>query len=305
MNQKVDQAGLLKQLFNEDQVTMLKRRSEEKSYKFLKWSNKTIVNALRLKFSCSGSGYEELLRQKLPLPSVRTLQRKLQNLNFDSDILDEVLKFLHTKIQTFAPSERDCALVLHEMAITSASVYDISLNKFLDKVTLPDHTGVATHVLVFMLAGIKARWKQVMGYYFSGNSIKGVIIINGIIEKILQKAEPLGLNVLSVTSDMGASSQALWKVWGITAGRHSDIKSKTSHPTVNPKICDDSIEYFMDIFRRMEVGHKRTWKPSQTGVLMSTESLLGLQAELLENRGYDFILTSRFSKIVWKIFFVH
>jgi hypothetical protein len=30
MNQKIDQAGLLKQLFNEDQVTMLKRRSEEK-----------------------------------------------------------------------------------------------------------------------------------------------------------------------------------------------------------------------------------------------------------------------------------
>jgi hypothetical protein len=39
----------------------------------------------------------------------------------------------------------------------------------------------------------------------------------------------------------------------------------------------------MDIFRRMEVGHKRTWKPSQTGVLVSTESLLGLQMELLEN----------------------
>jgi hypothetical protein len=94
------------------------------------------------------------------------------------------------------------------MAITSASVYDISLNKYLDKVTLPDHTGVATYVLVFMLAGIKARWKQVMGYYFSGNSIKGVIIINDIIENILQKVEPLGLNVLSVTSDMGASNQA-------------------------------------------------------------------------------------------------
>jgi hypothetical protein len=435
MNQKVDQAGLLKQLFNEDQVTILKRRSEEKSSRFLKWSNETVVNALRLKFSCGGSGYEELLRQKLPLPSIRTLQRRLQNLNFDSGILDEVLKFLQTKVQTFAPSERDCALVLDEMAITSASVFDISLNKYFGKVTLPDHTGVATHVLVFMLAGIKPRWKQVVAYYFTGNSIKGVII-NDIIENILQKVEPLGLNVLSVTSDMGASNQALWKVWGITAGRHSDIKSKTSHPTVenksvyvfadvphlfknikamlitnkiiripddiqkkyelptneivsshindvvnhqkshcfklapkiseedlvpshfqkmkvktstnvishsvssalkflaealdkpaykttawfldqvekwfylmtsrhpscaiskmNPEIYDDSIEFlknFMDIFRRMEVGQKRTWKPSQTGVLVSTQSLLGLQVELLENRGYDFILTSRF-----------
>lgn len=437
MNQKIGQTGLLKQLLNEDQVTILKRRSLGKSCKFLKWSNETVVNALRLKFSCGGSGYEELLRQKFPLPSVRTLQRRLQNLNFDSGILDEVLKFLDTKVQTFAPSERDCALVLDEMAITPTSVYDISLNKYLGEVTLPDHTGVATHVLVFMLAGIKARWKQVVGYFFTGNSVKGVII-NDIIKNILQKVEPLGLNIVSVTSDMGAGNQALWKVWGITAGRHSDIKSKTSHLTaenksvyvfadvphlfknikamlitneiiripddikekyelpsneilsshinvvvdhqkkdsfklapkiseedlvpshfqkmkvktstnvishsvssalkflaealdkpaykttawfldqvekwfylmtsrhpscaiskMNPEIYNDSIEFlknFMDIFRRLEVGHKKSWKPSQTGVLVSTESLLGLQAELLENRGYDFILTSRFSQ---------
>jgi hypothetical protein len=106
--------------------------------------NETVVNVLRLKFSCSENGYEELLRQKLPLSSARTVQRRLQNLNFDSGILDEVLKFLDTKVQTFAPSKRDCALVLDEMSIMSASVYDISLNKYFGKVTLPDHTGVSS-----------------------------------------------------------------------------------------------------------------------------------------------------------------
>jgi hypothetical protein len=90
MKQKVGQAGLLKQLFNEDQVTIIKHRSEDKSCKFLKWSNETVVNVLRLKFSCGENGYEELLRQKLPLSSACTVQRRLQNLNFDGGILDEI-----------------------------------------------------------------------------------------------------------------------------------------------------------------------------------------------------------------------
>jgi hypothetical protein len=90
MKQKVGQAGLLKQLFNEDQETILKHRSEDKSCKFLKWSNETVVNVLRLKFSCGENGYEELLRQKLPLSSACTVQRRLQNLNFDGGILDEI-----------------------------------------------------------------------------------------------------------------------------------------------------------------------------------------------------------------------
>jgi hypothetical protein len=34
------------------------------------------------------------------------------------------------------------------------------------------------------------------------------------------------------------------------------------------------LKNLMAIFRRMEVGHKKNWKPSQTGVLVSTESLL-------------------------------
>jgi hypothetical protein len=42
---------------------------------------------------------------------------------------------------------------------------------------------------------------------------------------------------------------------------------------MNPEIYE-FLKNLMDIFRRMEVGHKKNWKPSQTSVLVSTESLL-------------------------------
>lgn len=62
----------LKMMLNEDQIKALfnKRRTVQN------WSNETIERALQLKFACGTSGYEELLRQKIPLPSLRTLRRK-------------------------------------------------------------------------------------------------------------------------------------------------------------------------------------------------------------------------------------
>lgn len=434
---KVMEYPLLQQLFNKDQIVALEKRQRKCSTKFMKWSNVTITNSLKLKFSCGGNGYEELIKEGYPLPSIRTLQRRLQNLKFDCGILNEVFDFLKIKVESFEAHEMDCVLVLDEMAITPGNTYDSSLNKYYGNVTLPDHSGIATHVLVFMLGGVNTRWKQIVAYYFTGDSVNGAAF-NDIIKKIFDKAVALGLNILSITSDMGPANQALWKTWGVTAGRHSLLRNKINHPleqdnkvyifadvphlfknikamlmsnkiiylpsdvqqkyglptkevcsshivellaheeqhcfklapklteedllpnhfnkmkvststnviahTVssalkflaevlhkpaylttawfldqverwfylmssrysscalskfNDRVYSESITFlkdFMYLFSKMEVGLKKIWKPSQTGVLISTESMLELQAYLLEIRGYKYVLTSRFSQ---------
>ncbi|XP_012536088.2 nudC domain-containing protein 3 isoform X2 [Monomorium pharaonis] len=66
----------LKQIFNDDQIEVLMRGSS-RGYT---WSNDTLKKALRLKFSCGCSGYQELLKEKWPLPSERTLRRKLRSI---------------------------------------------------------------------------------------------------------------------------------------------------------------------------------------------------------------------------------
>lgn len=106
---------LLHSVFNKDQIKAL----EKKSTKFMKWSNVTVMKALKFKFSCGNNGYEEILKQKTPLPSLRTLRRRFQNLKFETGILHEVFKFLEVKIQTFKNHhEKDCVLIMDEMAIT-------------------------------------------------------------------------------------------------------------------------------------------------------------------------------------------
>lgn len=187
--------SFVNKIFNNDQIISLQRKQQGKTNMFVKWSNVTITKALKLKFSCGGSGYEELLKQGYPLPSVRTLQRRSQNLKFDSGILHEVFEFLRIKVESFESHEKDCVLILDEMAITSGNVYDCSLSKYFGNVTLPEHSGMATHVLVFMLGGVITRWKQVVAYYYTSDSVNGAVF-HDIIECIFQKAEELQLNIL-------------------------------------------------------------------------------------------------------------
>ncbi|EFN87642.1 THAP domain-containing protein 4 [Harpegnathos saltator] len=66
---------LFQKVFNNDQIEWLKSNSSNR--RMYKWSKKTIKEALRIKFSCTNSGYQELINQKIPLPSTRTLRRSL------------------------------------------------------------------------------------------------------------------------------------------------------------------------------------------------------------------------------------
>lgn len=58
----------LQKIFNDDQIRVLQNNKRAQT-----WSNETIMKALQLRFSCGITGYEELRRQNLPLPGLRTL----------------------------------------------------------------------------------------------------------------------------------------------------------------------------------------------------------------------------------------
>ena len=220
---------VLSKMLNEDQINALRMR-----YKRVpNWCNATLINAYKLRFDCGTAGYEEILRQGFPFPSVRTLTRKLENLKFlsGSSIL-EVFEFLRIKISHFQDDYfRDCMIVLDEMSITPGSHYDTSTNTFTGNVTLINHdmTQVATHGLVFMIAGLSARWKQVVRYEFTGDSVDGQIL-KIIIDEIVTLAENIGLRVHAITSDMGSANQAMWKCYGIKVSRFSKVINSCEHP---------------------------------------------------------------------------
>lgn len=64
----------------------------------MKWSPQTIQKALQIRFAC-GSGYELLLDQGYPLPSVRTLQRRMALIDFECGILESVFEIMEDKVR--------------------------------------------------------------------------------------------------------------------------------------------------------------------------------------------------------------
>ncbi|KAL7298978.1 hypothetical protein TKK_0008076 [Trichogramma kaykai] len=223
-------ATSLKNIFQEDQLKYLTLGYK----KVPKWCSDTLLKALKLRFACGTSGYEEILNLNFPFPSVRTLVRKMENLKFKPGcVILEILQFLEIKVNSFQDFYKDCVLVLDEMSITPGSFYDTSTNTFLGTVTLPEHdqSQIATHALVFMLAGLGARWKQIIRFNFTPDSVNGRVF-KTIIDEIILKVENIGLRVHCITSDMGPANQAMWNAYGINASRYSTISNSCTHPSV-------------------------------------------------------------------------
>lgn len=120
------------------------------------------MKALQLRFSCGITGYEELRRQKLPLPGLRTLRRKIENFKFESGISDDIFNFLKLKVSNWNEIDKECCLVYDEISISPGKFFDNSSQSYIGHVTLPEHTDIASHAMVFMLCGIACRWKQII-----------------------------------------------------------------------------------------------------------------------------------------------
>lgn len=84
-------------IFNKDQITALKRQTR----RGMTWDNSTVKKALKLRFSCGTSGYTSVLESGIPLPSVRTLQRRLQGIDYEPGILTTVFRYLKAKVCSF------------------------------------------------------------------------------------------------------------------------------------------------------------------------------------------------------------
>lgn len=62
------------------------------------WSNETLQKGMRLKFTCGATGYSTLLSEGYPLPSIRTIQRRLKNIDFKPGVLHNVFSLLKVKV---------------------------------------------------------------------------------------------------------------------------------------------------------------------------------------------------------------
>lgn len=195
-----------------------------------KWSVQTVRVALQIKHACGTTGYELLRSLSYPLPSNRTLIRRMQNIRFLPGVLTEVLDVLKRKAETMEDIEKDCVLFMDEMEISQGFEHDRSLDCLFGGTTLPESTeNVANHALVFMIGGLNTRWKQVIAYHFTGRSTDGSLL-KELIFHLIALCFEVSLRVLVVTSDMGNANRKVWQLLEFSSHRHSETVCSIPHP---------------------------------------------------------------------------
>ncbi|XP_075752306.1 uncharacterized protein LOC142818019 [Rhipicephalus microplus] len=228
---KMELFGQRLKFLNDDQLQALGRQSNKGST----WSAETIKQALQIKFSCGKTGYQTLRNLGYPLPSGKTLARRLQGLKFLPGILTEVIDVLKIKAENMQDIEKDCALFLDEMEIARGYELDRAEDVVLGGQTMPENPDEpAHHALVFMVGGLNTRWKQVIAYHFTGSHVEGSILKDYVM-KIVQLCAEISLRIRVVTCDMGASNRAMWRELGFSSHRNSITVCSVPHPCLEDK----------------------------------------------------------------------
>jgi hypothetical protein len=212
-----------------------------------RWADITVKKSLQLRFACGTSGYNTLLQLRLPFPSVRTLQRRMESYEFRPGIQHQTMDLLQLKVQHMDFKDKYCVLTLDEMSITPQFDFNVKDGSITGGITLPaDAEGPATHALVFMVAGAAKRWKQIVAYHFTGNSVPGEVL-KSIVLQLIQLCSAIGLFCIAVTSDMGSSNRALWNCFNVGYTRNAKkevvVRNKIPHP-VDP---DRSLFFLADV----------------------------------------------------------
>jgi len=156
----------------------------------------------------SPKGYR-FLSTIFALPSKKTLTNLLSRVPFQAGINVHIIKHLTIQASKLKPNDRLCSLVFDEMALEPATEYNIKE----DLVYGFEHFGagiernpiLCDHVLVFMVRGIRRKWKQPIAYYFCQSATKTPQLIK-CIEEVVTAVQTTGLKIISTVCDQGTAN---------------------------------------------------------------------------------------------------
>ena len=215
----------VKLIFNDDQIERLMCPGSRKP-----WSNKTLQECILDYYRLGTSQYNYLRDKGYPMPSARTLQKHLMNINCEPGTQHDLLKLLKKKVQNMKPQERFTNLAIDEMAIMPKLQFDSSTQAFMGYPTVPPSHGIvekrqkerdkhlllygtepeeqdilAKHAFNVLLCGLVIRYKQLIGYHFSENGFDPDFIARWI-RQLVKEVSCIGLVVTSITTDQGGGN---------------------------------------------------------------------------------------------------
>ena len=170
-------------------------------------------------FSASPKCYR-LLKKIIHLPSVSTLQKMLQKLQFHPGFHQFTLNSLEAKCKHMSQADKQCVILMDEMSLKEAVHYNSSKDEVIgyEDYGLNKGPGLANHATVFMVRGLTNKWKQPFAYFFSSGAIKATKLKTLLIEAI-RAINKTGLICCAIVCDQGSNNQSVMKSLGINVNK--------------------------------------------------------------------------------------
>ena len=202
----------VKKLFSQQQINVMAGIQTKPRY-----DDETVVKCNLIKSAAGTTVYEMMRELGFPFVSSSTIAQR-SDLKYKPGVLKNHFRMLSVKARRKPELYKEACLVMDEMKIQEkfevdpsdktisgfASVPRSSNSKKEGDLSLPEEN-VARHGMVYMLVGVKARWKTVVGYDFTVGSFDGKTVADRI-RYMIELAAKNGINVLELISDMGTSN---------------------------------------------------------------------------------------------------
>lgn len=174
------------------------------------------------------------LRKIFYLPHQSSIRQWSSSVNCEPGFLSEVFADLKRQVSNDIDMS-DCALLLDGMAIRKQIIYDQAKSKYIGFVDygnlVPENSeAYASEALVFMLVGLKSKWKCPVGYFLIDKC--NADNQTSLIKTCLSLAADNGLRISSVTCDGTSTNISSLKNLGCVFTDDIDTSVvKFKHPT--------------------------------------------------------------------------
>jgi len=170
-----------------------------------RWTMKTKLWALAI-FKRSPKAYR-YLEGAMSLPSAKTLQRLLRNVHLEPGINNNFISKYSEMLSGFSDQNKLCALLFDEMALKNRLIYDEANDKIEGFEDYGDERGskIADHALVFMVQGLKKKFKLPVAYFFVHGTVSSAKL-STLIKNLIISLEEVGFKILTTVCDQGPTN---------------------------------------------------------------------------------------------------
>lgn len=138
-----------------------------------------------------------LLAKFFTLPSTKSLKRLLTKIEVEPGLNKCIFLKIKNTVKDLSPEDRLCSLIFDEMSISPQIHYNAA--KDLLRGFTINGEKIADHVLVFMVKGLRKKFKQPIAYYFTNALNKAQL--KEILKKVVSYVRSTGLKVVCTVCD--------------------------------------------------------------------------------------------------------